>query len=79
VITDQRAFLEDLMAAVEQAMDSGIHSPDVLRDHVKLPKEKDWRNYDEWLPMNLGRILPYGMVSGPTAIGGGKVKNHKGA
>ena len=59
VVAEQRAYLEDLMAAVKQAMDSGTHSPDALRKTVKLPKYKNWRNYDEWLPMNIERIWAY--------------------
>lgn len=59
VVAEQRIYLEDLMAAVKEAMDSGTHSPDALRETVKLPKYKDWRYYDEWLPMNVERIWAY--------------------
>jgi len=59
VVAEQRIYLEDLMAAVKEAMDSGTHSPDALRKTVKLPKYKDWRYYDEWLPMNVERIWAY--------------------
>ena len=47
------------MAAVKAAMDAGTHSPDELRKIVKLPKYQNWRNYDEWLPMNVERIWAY--------------------
>ena len=40
-------------------LDKGTHSPDKLRQIVKLPKYKDWRYYDEWLPMNIERIWAY--------------------
>lgn len=59
VVMEQRVYLEDLMAAVKQAMDSGTHSPDALRKTVKLPKYQDWRYYDEWLPMNVERIWAF--------------------
>ena len=59
VIAEQRIYLEDLMAAVKKAMDSGTHSPDALRKTVKLPKYENWRYYKEWLPMNIERIWAY--------------------
>ncbi|WP_370277560.1 MBL fold metallo-hydrolase [Pontibacterium sp.] len=59
VVREQREYLEDLMAAVKKAMDEGVHSPDKLREMVKLPKYKHWRNYDIWLPMNIERIWAY--------------------
>jgi hypothetical protein len=40
VVMEQRVYLEDLMAAVKEAMDSGVHSPDALQKSVKLPKYK---------------------------------------
>ena len=59
VVAEQRNYLEDLMAAVKQGMDSGTHSPDKLRKTVKLPKYEHWRSYNEWLPMNIERIWAY--------------------
>ena len=59
VVAEQRVYLEELMAAVKEAMDSGTHSPDALRKAVKLPKYQDWRHYDDWLPMNIERIWAY--------------------
>ncbi|USD36797.1 MBL fold metallo-hydrolase [Ferrimonas sp. SCSIO 43195] len=59
VIKDQRVYIEDLMAAVKQAMDSGVHSPDALRQHIKLPKYQQWQYYEQWLPMNVERIWAY--------------------
>ena len=58
-VMEQRLYLEDLMAAVKEEMDSGVHSPDVLREKVKLPKYASWQYYDEWLPMNIERIWAY--------------------
>ena len=59
VVAEQRIYLEDLMAAVKAEFDNGTHSPDKLRQIVKLPKYKDWRSYDEYLPMNIERIWAY--------------------
>lgn len=59
IVMEQRVYLEDLMGAVKTAIDSGVHSPDKLRETVKLPKYEQWRNYQEWLPMNIERIWAY--------------------
>ena len=59
IVEEQRVYLEDLMTAVKEAMDSGTHNPDVLRTSVKLPKYENWQYYDEWLPMNIERIWAY--------------------
>jgi glyoxylase-like metal-dependent hydrolase (beta-lactamase superfamily II) len=59
VVAEQREYLEDLIAAVKVEWDKGVHSPDKLRQIVKLPKYKEWRSYDAWLPMNVERIWAY--------------------
>ena len=59
VVQEQREYLEDLIAAVKVEWDKGVHSPDKLKKTVKLPKYKDWRGYDAWLPMNIERIWAY--------------------
>lgn len=59
VVTEQREYIEDLMAAVKAEMDAGTHSPDKLQQIVKLPKYENWRSYDEWLPMNVERIWAF--------------------
>lgn len=59
VVAEQRIYLEDLMAAVKNAMEAGTHSPDALRQQIKLPKYQEWRSYDQWLPMNIERIWAY--------------------
>lgn len=59
VVMEQREYLEDLMVAVKEAMESGIHSPDELQKSVRLPKYEDWRSYDDWLPMNIERIWSF--------------------
>jgi hypothetical protein len=40
-------------------MAAGTHSPDVLKETVKLPAYAHWRYYDAWLPMNIERIWAY--------------------
>ena len=47
IVKKQRVYLEELMAAVKGAKDTGTHSPDALRQAVKLPKYKDWRYYEK--------------------------------
>ncbi|RTQ98355.1 MBL fold metallo-hydrolase [Halomonas nitroreducens] len=59
VVAEQRHYLEDLMAAVKEAMDAGTHSPDELKETITLPEYEHWRYYDEWLPMNIERIWAY--------------------
>lgn len=59
VVKEQRVYLEDLMAAVKTAMDSGTHSPDALQKTVKIPKYEHWRSYKKWLPMNIERIWAF--------------------
>ncbi len=59
VVTQQRQYLEDLMTAVKTAMDSGTRNPNKLRKLIKLPKYKNWRAYDAWLPMNIERIWAF--------------------
>ena len=59
VVADQRIYIEDLMAAVKQEMDDGTHSPDKLRQIVRLPQYAHWRSYEEWLPMNVERIWAF--------------------
>ncbi len=59
VVAEQRIYLEDLMAAVKKAMESGVRSPDALKKTIQLPKYKGWQYYDEWLPMNVERIWAY--------------------
>ncbi len=59
VVTQQREYLEDLMAAVKTAMAAGTRNPNKLRQVIKLPKYKNWRAYDAWLPMNIERIWAF--------------------
>ncbi|MCU7852752.1 MAG: MBL fold metallo-hydrolase [Candidatus Thiodiazotropha sp. (ex Monitilora ramsayi)] len=59
IVTEQREYLEDLMAAVKKEMDAGTHSPDKLRKIIKLPKYENWRSYDQWLAMNVERIWAF--------------------
>jgi len=52
-VVAQRAFLEDLTAAVGKAMQRG----DMMLQTLSLPKYKDWAHYNDWLGMNGARIM----------------------
>jgi glyoxylase-like metal-dependent hydrolase (beta-lactamase superfamily II) len=54
-VREQRAYLEDLIAAVTEAV-LDEQDLDTLRAAVELRQYRDWAMYDEWLPMNVERI-----------------------
>jgi glyoxylase-like metal-dependent hydrolase (beta-lactamase superfamily II) len=54
-VTEQREYLEDLMAAVQEAR-TKESNPDKIRKMVKLPKYQSWAGYNDWLEMNVERI-----------------------
>lgn len=49
-------FIRDIRAGLYAEMKKGT-DPMTLPSTMKLPKYKDWAMYDEWLPMNIWRIL----------------------
>ncbi len=49
-------YFNDLYAAVQQELDKGTNLFEIPYT-VKLPQYKHWMNYEEWLPMNVWRIL----------------------
>ncbi len=49
-------YFNDLYAAVQTELDKGTNLFDIPKK-VQLPKYQNWMNYDEWLPMNVWRIL----------------------
>ncbi len=49
-------YFNDLYAAVQTELDNGTNLFEIPHK-VQLPKYKNWMNYDEWLPMNVWRIL----------------------
>ncbi|AYN66361.1 MBL fold metallo-hydrolase [Euzebyella marina] len=49
-------YFKDLYEAVQLELDKGTAFFEIP-ETVKLPKYKEWKNYDEWLPMNVWRIL----------------------
>jgi glyoxylase-like metal-dependent hydrolase (beta-lactamase superfamily II) len=53
-----REYLEDLLAAVQEAM-TQTHDPDKLKQLVKLPKYQDWTGYETYLPLNVERAWAY--------------------
>ena len=58
LITFQREYLEDLMAAVKEAVQKRM-SYDKARAEIKLPKYESWRGYKKDLPMNIERVYEY--------------------
>lgn len=53
---DNLQFLQDIRAAMYAEFEKGTN-PYMIPSILKLPKYKDWAMYDEWLPMNVWRIL----------------------
>jgi len=51
-VRDNRAYLEDLSAAVLKLAAEGKSLQDIQR-MIKLEKYKDWGQYDTWLPLNI--------------------------
>lgn len=49
-------LIRDIRAGLYAEMEKGIN-PMTLPSTMKLPKYEDWAMYDEWLPMNIWRIL----------------------
>ena len=58
VISLNRRYLEDLVAAVKEAVGKGFSLERALRE-VKLAQYRDLSNYGSWLPLNIGRIYRY--------------------
>ena len=57
-VREQREFLEDLLAAVKDAMMKS-RNPNKVREMVRLPKYEKWAFYKGWLGMNVERIWVY--------------------
>jgi len=55
-VTLQLQFLQDLRAAVITELQSGTNFTDIP-NVVELPQYADWSGYEEWLPMNVWRIM----------------------
>ncbi len=51
-LRDNRAYLEDLSAALTKLASEGKSLQDMQRI-IKLEKYKDWGQYDTWLPLNI--------------------------
>ncbi len=49
---DHRIYIEDLHAAVLKAARAG-QSLDDMRTTIKLPKYREWGQYEAWLPLNI--------------------------
>jgi glyoxylase-like metal-dependent hydrolase (beta-lactamase superfamily II) len=55
---EELAYLQDLSAAVKQAVSEGKSYADVQKD-IKLPKYEAWPNYNAFLPMNIERYYDF--------------------
>lgn len=59
LLTTERGFYEDLMAAVGEAWEAGVRDPGQLVREIRLPKYETWVGYEEWLPLNVERAWAY--------------------
>ena len=55
---DELAYLQDLSAAVKQAVSEGKTYADAQKD-IKLPKYESWPNYNAFLGMNIERYYDF--------------------
>jgi glyoxylase-like metal-dependent hydrolase (beta-lactamase superfamily II) len=55
---DELAYLQDLSAAVKQAVSEGKSYADAQKE-IKLPKYEAWPNYNTFLPMNIERYFDF--------------------
>ena len=53
---EELAYLQDLSAAVKQAVSEGKSYADAQKE-IKLPKYESWPNYSAFLPMNIERYF----------------------
>jgi len=55
---EELAYLQDLSAAVKQAVSEGKSYADAQKE-IKLPKYEPWPNYNAFLPMNIERYYDF--------------------
>ena len=55
-VTKMREFIEDLQAAIVAEFKRGT-AFDKIPNTVKLPKYAHWAMYDEWLHLNVWRVM----------------------
>jgi hypothetical protein len=55
---EQLAYLQDLSAAVKQAVSEGKSYADAQKE-IKLPKYEAWPNYNAFLPLNVERYYDF--------------------
>jgi len=55
---EELVYLQDLSAAVKQAVSEGKSYADAQKD-IKLPKYEAWPNYNAFLPMNIERYYDF--------------------
>lgn len=54
--TDNLQLIQDIRAGIYAEIQKGTN-PYMVPSLLKLPKYKDWAMYEEWLPMNIWRVL----------------------
>ena len=55
-VVDNREFIQDLQQAIVAEFKKGTSFTNIPQD-VKLPKYENWAMYDEWLPLNVWRVM----------------------
>ena len=55
-VTDQLAYLQDLRGAIFAEFEAGTPFAEIP-DTVELPQYETWAGYEEWLPMNVWRVM----------------------
>ena len=55
-VTDQLTYLQDLRGAIFAEFEAGTPFSEIP-DTVELPQYESWAGYDEWLPMNVWRVM----------------------
>ncbi|MFO0732118.1 MAG: hypothetical protein U0231_06485 [Nitrospiraceae bacterium] len=53
-----RGYLEDLTAAVREALNQGLSLEDT-KQTVRLPKYEQWQRYADWFPENFEGVYRY--------------------
>jgi glyoxylase-like metal-dependent hydrolase (beta-lactamase superfamily II) len=61
-IDRQLEYYRELRDAVQEQVDSGASKEETV-ERVRLPQYADWRGYDDWFPMNVGKM--YDWLSSP--------------
>lgn len=55
-VTQTREFIQDMQAAIMAEFKKGTRF-DLVPNAVRLPKYEQWAMYEEWLPLNVWRVM----------------------